>query len=251
MLRLLLECFIMSKRFWTAAFVFCGLTALVVNLAIPPAAPADDPMPDTPEAKKAASAGEGVRAVIVANELVALGRKTKNAEDLVTAARLLRGVMSTPSKDKPKIEYPEGLKPSDEDTKDVAPASLIAESDKLLAEAAEMAKDDEFIQKMIERVKKMERAALGGPRSYTQGIRRGVTHTYHVNMAAGTFSRVAVSSPSGNTLTLRVVGDGGVRAGESTGPAPSIVWTPTKTHGWTIYVTNDGPGFCNYTLYHN
>src|SRR5947209_6228422 len=131
----------MTQRLWSTGIVLTLLGGLTAGLGAPSTAPADDKAPANPAAAKAA---EDVRNIALANELAEYGRKHKAADSLVTAARILRQIRTTPGTE--KVAVTEGKEEPDTSTE--AP-TLLDRSDELLKEARNMAPDDSLLGQLI------------------------------------------------------------------------------------------------------
>lgn len=221
------------------------LAGLLGGLGTPSAAPADEKKDDSVQVKPD-PVSDDVRHIALAYDLADYGRSIKSPEMLISAARILRKIRTTPGKEKPTIE--DGKDEKDDSDE---PVSLVAESDKLLAEARKLAPDDAIIGELAERAaKEKTRGSVGGPRSHYHKPGAGVKLTWNVTFKAGQPASVAVQGNGKNTLTLTVTGPGGHYLYWS-GPNPSVSWVPKVTKTYTISVTNDGPGACAYRMYHN
>jgi hypothetical protein len=232
----------MTKRFWLVltAVGLCG-TVLLGRGPVPKAG-ADD---KKTEAVKHDPAADDVRHIAMAYELAEYGRETKSPEMLIAAARILRKIHATPGKEKSTVER------GKEEAGDNEPVSLVKESDKLLAEARNLAPDDSVITQLVERTsKEKSRGAIGGPRSYFHRPGAGTTISTIVRFWGAQPASVAVTGNGRNSLTLTVTGPGGFYL-TWTGPHPSLNWVPNAPQTYTITVTNNGPGAVGYTLYTN
>lgn len=236
----------MAKRIWVGLSALLLLGCLV--MVAPHAAPADEVKKEvkkelSPEDKEAAEAGEEARQIGLATDLAEQGRKEKAPEMLLTAARILRSVHTSPGKDEPRVEGGTAEKQK--------PASLVEASDKLLQEARDMAPDDKAIADLADRIAKIKaRGALGGPRSYRHFPGDGVSLTWYVRFRVGVPASVTVRGDGINTLTTVVQGPGGYYF-SWTGRNAHTSWVPGVPGVTTITVTNDGPSRADYTMYHN
>lgn len=195
---------------------------------------------------KADPISDDVRNIAMAYDLAAYGRTARSPESLVTAARILRQIRALAGTESSSVE---GAGNDTEEKQE--PISLLAESDRLLDEARKMAPDDAVIAQLADRVaKEKTRGSLRGPRSYTHQPGSGVKRTWNLRFVGGQPASVAVRGNGRNLLTLTVTGPGGHYL-TWTGPNPSLSWLPRTTHGYTITVTNNGPGKAGYTLFHN
>jgi hypothetical protein len=234
------ECFTMSKRFWSVAILLAGLTCLTLGLG----ASAEEK--DKKDAPASDPAAEAVKHIASALDLAELGRKEKEPELLIAAARTLRMIATTPGKE--KVEVKGGKDELKDDDK--AP-SMTRMSDDLLAEAQRMAPDDKVIADLVQRVKEAKtRESIGGPRTYYHRPGAGTTIVHTATFIGGRVARVTVSGNGVNTLTLHVDREGG---GHWTWISrnPHLEFVPGGTGVFTISVTNDGPGPVAYTLWHN
>ncbi len=232
----------MKNRFW-AALVLAGLACLMIGPGLP--ARADDKDEKAPEGTK--ERGEAVKQIGMAFDLAALGRKTRSPEMLISAASILRQYRAEQSDAAPKGE-------GDDKPEAAKLLSLKDTSDGLLAEAKKMAEVEKVDKKMIadlaDYVAEKGRGSTIGTRTRTHRILNGRTHTYALRFFKAAPANVSVTGNGVNTLTLVVTGPTG-RFGTWTGPNPAIAWTPLGTGNFTITVTNNGPGPCVYTLFHN
>lgn len=228
----------MCTRFWTV------LTAVALGgwLSLSPAA-ADDKKSEP--VAKADPVADAVRQIAMAYELAEYGRQTRSPEILVAAARILRHIHTTPGKEPSKVEQ------GKEEPGDAEAVSMVKESEKLLAEAKNLAPDDSTIAQLIDRtMREKSRGAVGGPRSYRHRPGAGAVISMSVRFRGGQPASVSVTGNGRNTLTLRVTGPEGLNL-VWTGPHPSLNWVPDVAHTYTISVRNDGPGPVGYTLFHN
>jgi hypothetical protein len=243
----------MSKLQWLAGV---GLLALAGLVLVGSAAPADDAK-KTDETKKAEGppklnpAGIDVKNIALAYELAEYGRKNKNPEMLVSAARILRRIKPTAGKGDPKIEAPRGEEVKEDKVPELV--SLTDQSKALLEEAKKMAPDDAVVGELIERVNKdtTTRGSLGGPRAFTRFIRPGGVHAWGVNFVGHVPATVSVTGNGVTIFTIQAINDQGIVVVSSTGTYPSLCWAPAFTRHFTLRVRNDGPVPCTYTLYHN
>jgi hypothetical protein len=228
----------MTKRFLAVAVLLAGLSCLTLG----PGVLAEEKK-DAPTSDPAAIA---VRHIASALDLAELGRKEKEPELLIAAARTLRMISTVPGKE--KVEVKEGKDELKEGDK--AP-TMTEMSDALLAEALKLAPDDKVIADLVQRVKETKtRESLGGPRTYYHRPGAGSTIVHTARFIGGRVGRVAVTGNGVNTLTLRVEGPGGAHW-VWVSRNPSLDFVPGQTGVCTISVTNDGPGPVAYTLWHN
>jgi hypothetical protein len=218
-----------------------GLVVLAGLLVGAQARAAEEPSKEKLEADAAA-----IQHITSAYDLAAYGRKEKAPELLVSAAFVLRTVHVEKGDEKPKVE-----KGEESDGKPAEAVSLKAVSDKLLAEAREMAAGDKLVLDLADRVtKEKTRESVGGPRSYYHQPGAGSTLTWNVTFYGGRPASVGVTGNGRNSITLTVQGPGGHYA-TWTGHNPQLSWVPNATKTFTVSVTNNGPGSCAYTFYHN
>jgi hypothetical protein len=239
----------MSYRYGFAALGTIVLGVLLAGVNGP--ASADEEKKKEGPTAAASPAGEDVANVAMAYRLAEYGRKHKEPEMLVSAARILRHIKATPGNGKPtKIEAPKDAKaPEDEPAESPA---LGDEAKKLLEEAKKMAPDDAALTELIERAgKEKTRGSLGGPRSFTRALGPGFTHFWGVNFVGGRPASVSVTGNGFAVFTVEAVNDDGVTVASSTGLYPSLYWYPAFTRHFTIRVRNEGEGGSRYTLYHN
>jgi hypothetical protein len=242
----------MTKRVWANIIPLFLLGCL---LAVAPPAGAADEKKESPEDKAekdklATEAADSVRQIGMALQLADYGRKEKSPEMLISAARILRWIEDHPGTDEPKAEGGDAAKKKSE--------SLHGVSDKLLKEAREMAGEDKTVLELADRVanlKKPEkgetsRGALGGPRSYHHFPGDGTSLTWNVRFRVGIPASVTVRGDGYHTLTTTVQGPGGYYY-QWTGRNASTNWVPGVPGLTTITVVNNGPGACDYTMYHN
>ncbi len=232
-------------------FAGAGLVVLGLLLAsVGGPAAADEAKKDDTSTVKPNPAAEDVANVALAYRLAEYGRKHKSPEMLVSAARILRHVKTTPGKETPKIEAPKGEEtPKDEP---LEAASLMDESKKMLADAKKLAPDDAIVAELVERAaKEKTRGSLGGPRTYRRALRPGFTNTWGVNFVGHRPASVSVTGNGIAVFTVEAINDGGQVVAVNTGPYPSLNWVPAFTRRFTLRVRNDGGGFSGYTLYHN
>jgi hypothetical protein len=198
-----------------------------------------------PRRAEAGSAADAVRHIASAYDLAAIGRQEKSPELLVAAARVLRLFIASPGPKKATVENGKDEKGTRE------PPSLRAESDRLLAEAENMGTDNAALADLIkDMLKDKTRGATGGPKAYSHQPSAGATVTLDVQFDGKAPATITVQGNSRNLLTLTVTDPDGPHA-SSTGMSPMISWVPRATKTFKISVTNNGPGTCPYTLYHN
>jgi hypothetical protein len=212
--------------------------------------PAADEAKKANEPAKVDEAGEDVINIGLAFSLAEYGRKNKSPDSLVAAARILRKIRTTPLTDKPTDEAPKGEKPDKVEAG--SEVSLVAESDKMLAEARKMAPDDKLIADLADRAaKEKTRAALGGPRSYSGAIRAGHTQTHNVSFRVGELASVTVSGNGVTFFRVKAINDAGVVVSENSGRYVNLRWVPERTRAFRIVITSEGPGPSNYQFYTN
>lgn len=223
-----------------ALVTFAGLLTALALIGPAPAQDKDEPAPFKPD-----PVADEVQKIALANDLAAYARKTKSPELLVAAARIMRQCRATPGSEKSTTTG------SDQEEK-AEPVSFLDETKKLLDEAAAMAPKDATITALIDRINKepRSRGSVGGPRSYTHRPGGGKSRTWNLNFIGGQPATVSVNGNGVNSITLTVTGPAGHYL-TWTGPNPTLSWVPRKTHGYTVTVTNNGPGPVQYTMFHN
>jgi hypothetical protein len=235
----------MTNRLLPAALLLAALAGLSAGAGTVPAPAAD-------ETKADARAGhaDDVRYIAMAYELAEYGRAKKAPEALIAAARVLRGIRTTPGEEKVKVD---GAKDEKDQTAEPGEAvSLVAESDKLLEEAKKMAPKDKAIKELANQMaNESRRPAVGGPRSYSYGIRQNVTHYWNISFFGGMPASVTVQGNGNNYFTVESSNERGTIVAQSSGRHPHITWVPAATRTFTIRVRNNGPGPAHYTMYTN
>ncbi len=239
----------MKRHSWAVAGLLLALTGLLAGQAGRPAV-AGDNKPGGDGAMKKDPVADEVRRIALAYDLAAYARREQenpnaraNALALITAAGILRSVRTTEGKEKATVE-----KGTDEGG---TPVSLKAESERLLKEAREMAKDSPDLLALVDETGKVKtRGALGGPRSYYHRPGVGTVINRVVRFRPGAPASVSVAGNGRNSLTLTVTGPAG-HYSTWTGRNPSLSWVPRNQGPFTIAVRNNGPGAVGYTLYHN
>ena len=231
----------MKKRFLIAVVSVVLLGGVVAVL------PAADPPKDAP---KSTPAGDDCRNIALAYELAEYGDINKSPETLIAAARILRNIKPVPGADKVTLEAPQGEKP--EKFEEGKPTDLMAESDRLLNKAKEMAKNDTLINELIDRLQKEKgRGSLGGPRQWSGALRTGYVAAFDVNMVVGQVANISVTGNGVAVFTLSATNEKGVVVASSTGHNPAISWVPVETRPFTVRIHNDAGGLSSYTVYHN
>jgi len=233
--------FVMLKRLWLTCVTLGTFGFLTLGLVPTPPVTAAEKSTDERSEKQVKEDGEKVKALGMAYELVDMGREKKSPEMLIAAARILRTTRTTPGKEKTEIKEGKDEK-SDKDEVD-----LKEESDKLLKEAVAL---DKGAKPLADGVAKLGRGSLGGPRSYFHRPGAGTVISLGVSFRGGQPANISVTGNGRNSLTLTATAPNGHFL-TWTGLNPSLNWVPVNTHGWTITVTNNGPGAAAYTLYHN
>src|SRR5262249_15687578 len=176
----------------------------------------------------------------MAYELADYGRAKKAPEALIAAARVLRGIRTTPGEEKAKVD---GAK----DEKDQAveagePVSLVAESDKLLEEAKKMVPKDKAIQSLANQLaNETRRPAVGGPRAASAGVPPNGTHYWTISFIGGMPASVTVQGNGHSFFTVEASNERGTIVAQSSGRHPHITWVPGATRTFTIRVRNNGP----------
>jgi hypothetical protein len=236
----------MSKLQWLVGTSLLALAGLVAGVGAP--ASADEPKKPEKQDVKPNPAGADVANISLAYQLAEYGRKSKNPEMLVSAARILRQIKTTPGKGDPKVEGD-----AREEEKAPEPVSLSTQSTNLLDEAKKMAPDDAIVAELVERVNKdkVTRDALNGPRSFSRFLRPGGVHGFGVNFIGHIPADVSVTGNGIAIFTVSAINNEGVLVASDTGPYPHIRWAPAFTRHFTIRVRNDGGGPSGYTMYHN
>jgi hypothetical protein len=198
---------------------------------------------------------DDTRQIAVALDLIELGRATKAPELLISAARILHRI--EPQKGDLTPEASNGT-----DQGGGEPPSFKTMAKDLFAEAVKLApkKEAKAIAALVKQAEandlvipppeKRNRESFGGPRSYFHQPGAGVVMTWRMKFIGGRPASVTVQGNGRNMLTLRVSGNDGVNL-SWTSRNPALNWVPNRNAGYTVTVTNDGPGGAAYTLYHN
>jgi len=239
----------MLQRVTLAALLLSGLLAWAV-LSAPERASAEDK--ETAKAAPPGVAYNDTRQIAIALDLVDLGRTTKAPDLLISAARILRRIEPRDGDDKPQVSGGTDEPGIKTDLKTVAKNLLteavkMAPDNKTIADLAKHATEEKLVVPPPEPGK---RGTFGGPKQYFHQPGAGVTLTWQARFVGGQDAAVSVQGNGRNSLTLRVSGNDGVNQ-YWTSRNPSLNWVPHRNAMYTITVTNNGPGGCAYTLYHN
>jgi hypothetical protein len=202
---------------------------------------------------------EALANIAAAFEMADAGRRAGSPEALVGAARILSrvdGVVKledvkpatgkADAKEKPKA----GEAVKEEGGK---VASFSEEIKGLLEDARKLnVNKDPNLTALINSVSSGSRGSVRGPWSVDGGVAPGNVNTYNFRFIGGAPARVVLTSNNGVPLQLEVYNDNGVLIGGGTNRGTDEVeWTPQFTRNFTVYVTNRGARFANYTLFKN
>jgi hypothetical protein len=229
----------------------CALTALCQ---------ADDAKKDEkkPGEMTAEQKDEALANIAAAFEMADAGRRAGSPEALVGAARILsrvegivklEGVKPVTGKADAK-EKAKGGEPIKEEGK---AASFSDEIKSLLEDARKLnVNKDPNLTALINSVPEGSRGSARGPGSFNGGVAPGNQNNYTFRFIGGAPARVVLTSNNGVPLQLEVYNDDGVYIGGGTNRGTSECdWTPQYTRNFTIYVTNRGARFANYTVFKN
>jgi hypothetical protein len=245
----------MMRKPCVLGVVIAACAALLLQLGSPPVCPADESKKGDETLVKVDPAATDVENIGMAYNLADYGRKHKAPEALVTAARILRRIRTTPLTDKPTIEVDKDAPKADKEKPPAEePISMLAESDKLLTEAKKMAPDDKLIADLVERVSK-EKTRGGivvvGPRVGRGVVVVGRRHIWVPRVYRPRELLTAAVVGDGRTVLVgQVVNEAGVVVHETVGHSPSISYVPTIPGRYTVRVLTRVRGVhVPYTIY--
>jgi hypothetical protein len=244
----------MTRRLWVLglSLACCGCLLAGLSLAADDKkdAPKDNDQPTQAEAERA----DAVANLALASKLEEYGRHSepKSPLALITAASILRGVRPFEPKEPAKVEGEAGEERKAEpyDAK-----VLVSQSDKLLDEAVKLARSDQTLKDLAERVKKEGRGGLNGPMEYHMRLRRGQTDTYNLKFKKNAWVRVAIRQETDAPVNLSAEirnGRGDIRATDG-GRSPVLGFMPHGEDGtdYIVKVRNNGPNETYYFLFTN
>lgn len=225
-----------------------GLSAaacLALALALAPAVFAGS-VPDgtpAPPAQKGVNIGGGPKApatdqpveqLQMSADLLAFGRKTKDAVALIVAARIMKALGSTEVDRKP-----EGRAAAEAAQKSGQPVS----ADSVLAEARELAKGDKILTLLVdETAGKATAISEEQPRTHQDTVQPGGTAVYTVVFTGGQLAEAGVAGDGDSDLDLLVYDDDDHLVCRSAGSSDREYcrWWPRWTGAFRIEVQNLG-----------
>ncbi len=195
---------------------------------------ATDPAPSSPTST-------AVESLHTAASLVRYGDANKDAFSLITAARIMQQVGSSPSR-------AEAVQPSPGENK---PNTLSI--DAVLVRARQYASGRPDLLGLADDVaKSRSRGAADGPGFRTTVVNRRATDTFRVVFTKGEPATVAVSGDRDSDLDLYVLDENGSQICKDDDYTDQMIcrWTPRWTGQFTIRIVNRGIAN-RYTIVHN
>lgn len=221
-----------------------------------------------PDKGKKMTAEEQDRAladIAAAFEMADAGRRAGSPEALIGAARILmrapavtRGEGVKPITSKADAEKPRGKEVTV--VKEAGTAWFDAEIRALLKKARELNKGDDHVDSLIEalalaqaeREKDTKRGSIRGPASFDGSVEAGSMSTYTFRFVGNSPARIVLTNHDGVPLQLEIYNEAGVLIRSATRRGTiEVDWRPIMTRNFTVYVTNRGEAFANFTLYKN
>lgn len=179
-------------------------------------------------------------------DLVAIGRETKDAIAMITAARI-RASVATTDKQRTKTESGAG-----KDSTKTPGATLTV--DEILAEATTFAKGDKVVLAMIAEVKaSASKGRVGGPGRTSTNVRANSTDSFTETFRGGERAAVYVEGDGDTDLDLFVYDENGNMVCSDTDGTDRMLcaWTPRWSGNFTIRVRNWGGVYNNYSMVTN
>jgi hypothetical protein len=245
----------MTRRLWALGLSLAGCGCLLAGLSLAADEKKDAPRDgDQPAQAEPDPRGDAVADLALAGKLEEYGRHSEPKQPLalITAASILRRIPVFEPKDKVKVEGDGGeqksLEPFD-------PEVLLKQSDKLLADAVKLAREDAALKDLAERVKTGKRGGLNGPMEFHMRLRPRQTDTYNLKFKRNAWVRVAIRQETDNPVGLYAEirnGRGDVRASDAS-RSPVLGFMPHGEDGtdYTVKVRNNGPNETYYFLFTN
>lgn len=235
---------------------WCVVVSCVCLLLCPAvlAAGADTEQANAGEKAEATPEAAAVETVALAAALAQRGRDGESPALLIAAAELLSGVSAGEAKDREKeTRENEGAGEAGEKADAEAPALTAAA---LLADARQLAGDDEALGQLIARAEQAQQGAMGrvpGPGSTVTRVNAYSTDIFTETFAGGRAARVSISGDGDTDLDLYVYDENGnlIRSSTSYGDDESVGWTPRWTGRFRIEVRNLGRVYNQYRLWTN
>ncbi len=244
----------MVQRLCVRGVLSAACAALLLGLGVPSSYSADEKKGDDAPAKPDPVVKD-IENIGLAYQLAEYGRKNPVPEALVTAAIILRKIGTLPLTEKPTTEVDKGAPKADKEKPPAEEAvSLIAESDKLLAEARTKAKDDKLLLDLIERISKEKGRpgiVVSGPRVAKGVVVAGRRQLWVPRVyRARELVTASVVGDGRNVLVAQVVDEGGAVVSETVGLSPTISYVPRVAGKYTVRVLTRIPNVrVPYTIY--
>jgi hypothetical protein len=231
------------------------LLAAALGACAQPAAPTPSPSSSPPPADGTANfdnaatpgpADEGLERIALIRELIHVGTKDASALELITAARMVRGLPVYESR------LPVRLVPG-RAQKQLVSDIYNSSVDGILKRARSYAGTDRVLGTLILEVEAMPRAKPGGA-AYLYSIGAGATDTYELTYEAGKRAVIYIEAQEeGHYLRLGVVDADGrhVCTGDRQLEQAHCTWTPRQTGKFRFQVVNPTKEPLNYLLFTN
>jgi hypothetical protein len=216
---------------------------------------ADDTKKEGAEDKDAAVAD-----LAAAFQLADLGKRTNSPEALLAAAKILSRLNGQFA-----LVHVEGIKPISQKAAEKKGSStgqpvkeegkmvsLTAEIQKLKKLARQMTKDDKLAE-LIDKVPEGGRGSFRGPSWINdQFVRPGDSNDYSFNFRGGQHAQVIVRNYNNIFLRLEIWNDGGQQICNIAGRGTlEWDWSPGRSRGFNVVVTNEGRRPASYDIFKN
>jgi hypothetical protein len=196
--------------------------------------PAADPLPPD------------LLALQTANSLARYGYSAQSASALIGAAEIY--VRTRTQSLGVQAERAQQSDSTAVDTPEFTPANLLADGKKLAGRDKTLLAWAKEVEKSLNRT---TRGAVGGPKSATDIISGGSTHTYSINLRGGERTNIALFGNAASDLDLYVFDSyGNLIVGDEGYTDIARLWVlPSVTSAFTIVVKNRGNRPNRYELY--
>ena len=247
----------MTRRLWVLGLGLVGCGCLLAGLSLAADEKKDAPKDsDQPAQAEPDPVGDAVANIALATKLEEYGRQSDDPKvgglALANAATILRHITLFEGTARPTTEGGAGEARPEAYDKD----ALVKQSDQLFKDALKKSKNDEMVQKLVQRFQTpVTRGGLNGPMEYHMRLRRGQTDTYNLKFKRNAWVRVAIRQETDSPTNLYTEirnGRGDVRSSDG-GRSPVLGFMPHGEDGtdYIVKVKNNGPHDTYYYLFTN
>ena len=187
----------------------------------------------------------------LASDLVKYGYAQQSALPLIEALQIMNENPTQPLKSE---RTGEDVDTSNNDGKS---SQVSLDYGKILADAKELAADDELLMKLLTQIEadgqSSSRGAVNGPSRHFDTVKGNSTDTYHISFIANYLAEIAISGDGDTDLDLYVYDSNGNLIDSDTDYSDDCYcsWVPRWTGKFIVKVVNRGPVYNRYVILTN